>query len=46
MDALTEKQQALIVKNLVAACKNIEKKVATDENLRRQIGLVRRNIEA
>lgn len=28
------------------ACKSIEKKVATDEQLRRQIGMVRRNIEA
>lgn len=31
---------------ILHACKNIEKKVATDENLRRQIGMVRRNIEA
>lgn len=30
---------------ILHACKNIEKKVATDEQLRRQIGLVRRNIE-
>jgi chromosomal replication initiator protein len=29
---------------LLHACKNIEKKVATDEMLRRQIGLVERNI--
>lgn len=32
MDALTEKQQALIVKNLVAACKNIEKLNGTGYN--------------
>ena len=32
MDALTEKQQALIVKNLVAACKNIEKLNGTGFN--------------
>jgi chromosomal replication initiator protein len=31
---------------ILHACKSIEKKVATDENLRRQIGMVRRNIEA
>lgn len=31
---------------IIHACKNIEKKVATDENLRQQIGKVRRNIEA
>lgn len=31
---------------ILHACKNIEKKVATDEQLRRQIGMVRRNIEA
>lgn len=31
---------------ILHACKNIEKKVATNENLRRQIGMVRRNIEA
>lgn len=31
---------------ILHACKNIEKKVASDENLRRQIGMVRRNIEA
>lgn len=31
---------------ILHACKNIEKKVATDDNLRRQIGMVRRNIEA
>jgi chromosomal replication initiator protein len=31
---------------ILHACKNIEKKVATDETLRRQIGMVRRNIEA
>lgn len=31
---------------ILHACKNIEKKVAIDENLRRQIGMVRRNIEA
>lgn len=30
---------------ILHACKNIEKKVATDETLRRQIGMVRRNIE-
>ena len=31
---------------ILHACKNIEKKVATDEHLRRQIGMVRRSIEA
>jgi chromosomal replication initiator protein len=31
---------------ILHACKSIEKKVSTDENLRRQIGMVRRNIEA
>lgn len=31
---------------ILHAYKNIEKKVATDENLRRQIGMVRRSIEA
>lgn len=31
---------------ILHACKSIEKKVATDEQLRRQIGMVRRNIEA
>lgn len=31
---------------ILHACKSIEKKVAIDENLRRQIGMVRRNIEA
>ena len=31
---------------ILHACKNIEKKVATDETLRRQIGMVRRNIDA
>jgi chromosomal replication initiator protein len=31
---------------ILHACKSIEKKMATDENLRCQIGLVRRNIEA
>lgn len=31
---------------ILHACKSIEKKVATDENLRRQIGQVRLNIEA
>lgn len=31
---------------ILHACKNIEKKVATDETLRRQIGMVRRNIES
>ncbi|MBA3722332.1 MAG: chromosomal replication initiator protein DnaA [Parachlamydiaceae bacterium] len=31
---------------ILHACKNIEKKVATDETLRQQIGMVRRNIEA
>lgn len=31
---------------ILHACKSIEKKVATDENLRRQIGMVRRNIES
>lgn len=31
---------------ILHACKNIEKKVAIDETLRRQIGMVRRNIEA
>ncbi|MCE2982693.1 MAG: chromosomal replication initiator protein DnaA [Parachlamydia sp.] len=31
---------------ILHACKNIEKKVASDETLRRQIGMVRRNIEA
>jgi chromosomal replication initiator protein len=31
---------------ILHACKSIEKKVATDETLRRQIGMVRRNIEA
>jgi len=31
---------------ILHACKCIEKKVATDENLRRQIGMVRRNIQA
>lgn len=30
---------------ILHACKNIEKKVATDEELRSKIGLVRRNIE-
>lgn len=30
---------------ILHACKNIEKKVISDENLRRQIGMVRRNIE-
>ncbi|WP_075883279.1 chromosomal replication initiator protein DnaA [Candidatus Protochlamydia sp. W-9] len=31
---------------ILHACKNIEKKVASDETLRRQIGMVRRNIES
>ena len=31
---------------ILHACKNIEKKVATDETLRRQIGMVRRNIDS
>jgi chromosomal replication initiator protein len=31
---------------ILHACKSIEKKVATDEHLRRQIGMVRRSIEA
>ena len=31
---------------ILHACKNIEKKVATNDQLRRQIGMVRRNIEA
>jgi chromosomal replication initiator protein len=31
---------------ILHACKNIEKKVATDETLRRQIGMIRRNIES
>lgn len=31
---------------ILHACKNIEKKVASDENLRRQIGMIRRNIAA
>jgi chromosomal replication initiator protein len=31
---------------ILHACKNIEKKVASDETLRRQIGMVRRSIEA
>lgn len=31
---------------ILHACKSIEKKVATDENLRRQIGMVRRSIES
>lgn len=31
---------------ILHACKNIEKKVATDDQLRRQIGMVRRNMEA
>lgn len=31
---------------LLHACKNIEKKVASDETLRRQIGMVERNINA
>lgn len=31
---------------ILHACKSIEKKVATDETLRKQIGMVRRNIEA
>lgn len=31
---------------ILHAYKNIEKKVATDDNLRRQIGMIRRNIEA
>jgi chromosomal replication initiator protein len=31
---------------ILHACKTIEKKVAEDETLRRQIGMVRRNIEA
>lgn len=31
---------------ILHACKNIEKKVATDEMLRRQIGMIRKNMEA
>lgn len=31
---------------ILHACKNIEKKVASDETLRKQIGMVRRNIES
>lgn len=31
---------------ILHACKNIEKKVVTDENLRRQIGMIRKNIAA
>lgn len=31
---------------ILHACKNIEKKVATDETLRRQIGMIRNNIAA
>lgn len=31
---------------ILHACKSIEKKVAVDDNLRRQIGIIRRNIEA
>lgn len=31
---------------ILHACQNIEKKIATDETLRRQIGMIRRNIEA
>jgi chromosomal replication initiator protein len=31
---------------IIHACKNIEKKLAVDENLRRQVGMVRRSIEA
>jgi chromosomal replication initiator protein len=31
---------------ILHACKNIEKKVETDEQLRQQIGLIRRNIES